>query len=263
MRGKIIHYNASDGKGLVAATGQQFAFQIGQWRSDSAPAVNQTVELQFGEDGTLQSLAKVGDEVLLREKASELAGRLGGVGGAALGTLKANSPGTAEGLQGGITRLGKPVLGLYAVFAVSALLLPYLKIRHPFGGEGRSFSLVGLSDLSQQLGTSVGGSFLPWLAILACALPLFWRSRIAWLALLLPLLATLKPFWDVAWAIRKVTQQASQFDARIGNAIAGRLLDTLGTGVGLWLCLLTALALAAFGLKRTVLPPTDTATPQE
>ena len=79
MRGKIIHYNASDGKGLVAAAGQQFAFQIGQWRSDSAPAVNQTVELEFGEDGTLQSLAKVADEILLREKASELAGRLGGV----------------------------------------------------------------------------------------------------------------------------------------------------------------------------------------
>ena len=263
MRGKIIHYNASDGKGLVAATGQQFAFQIGQWRSDSAPAVNQTVELQFGEDGTLQSLAKVSDETLLKEKASELAGKLGSVGGAALGTLKANSPGAAAGLQGGLARLGKPALGLYAVFAVSALFLPYLKIKHPFGGEGRAFSLVGLSDLSQQLGASVGGSLLPWLAILSCALPLFWRNRFAWLALLLPLLATLKPFLDVVWAIRKITRQASQFDARVGSAIAERLLDTLGTGFGLWLCLLTALALAAFGLKRTLLPPTDTAIPQE
>ncbi len=256
MRGRIIHYNASDGKGLIAANERQFAFDIGQWRSDSAPAVNQTVELNLVED-TLQSLARVSDEVLLKEKASELAGKLGGVGGAALDSLRAGAPDTATGMQGIVARMGKPLLILHAVFAVSALMLPYLTIKAPMGPATRSFTLAGLADLSQALGTAVGGSLLPWLAILSIAVPLFWRSRWAWLALLLPLLATLKPALDLFSAVRQVTAQASQFDARVGSAVAKQLLDMLGTGIGLWLCLLAALGIGALALKRALLPPAD------
>ena len=255
MRGKIIHYNANDGKGLVAANERQFAFGIDQWRSDTAPAVNQTVELQLADDG-LKTLARVSEETLLKEKASELAGKLGGVGGAALGSLKHSSPGGAANLHGAVARMGKPLLGLHALFVLSALALPYLRVTAPFGG-GRSFTLVSLSELASQLGSPVGGSILPWLAILSLAVPLFWRGRWAWLALLLPLLATLKPGLDVFSAIRKATAQASQFDSRVGTAVAERLLEMLGTGMGLWLCLATALGLAAFALKRTLLPPAD------
>ena len=45
MRGKIIHYNGNDGRGLVAADTRQIPFEIGQWRSDTAPSLNQIVDL--------------------------------------------------------------------------------------------------------------------------------------------------------------------------------------------------------------------------
>lgn len=255
MRGKIIHYNGGDGKGLVAADGRQFAFSIDQWRSDSAPAVNQTVELVI-EGDTLQSLARVSDEALLKERANELAGRLGGMGGAALGSLKSASPGAAEGLQGGVARLGKPLLVIHALFALAALFFAYIKITPPFGGSV-SYSLVGLSGLSEQLGGSVGGALLPWLAILSIGLPVFWRSRWAWLALLLPLLATIKPMLDVFAVTRKVSAGVGQIDAGMARMMREQMMDMLGTGMGLWLCLATSLALAAFAVKRALLPPAD------
>lgn len=253
MRGKIIHYNANDGKGLVAAGERQFAFGIVQWHSDSAPAVNQTVELRLAGD-SLQSLARVTGETLLKERVSTLAGKLGGMGGAARESLRGGSAGS--GLRDAMARLGWPVLGLHVLFVAAALFLPYLKITPPFGG-GRSFTLMDLPALSTQLGSPVGGRVLPWLAILALAMPLFWRRRWAWLALLLPLLATLKPGWDLFSAIRKATAPASPFDARMGAVVAGRLLEMLGAGTGLWLCLIAALGMAAHALKRTLLPPAD------
>jgi len=47
MRGTIVHYNATEGRGLIAARdGAQYPFAITAWRTGIAPRVNQTVELQ-------------------------------------------------------------------------------------------------------------------------------------------------------------------------------------------------------------------------
>ena len=47
MRGTIVHYNATEGRGLIAARdGRQYLFQIGLWRSGIAPVVNQVVEME-------------------------------------------------------------------------------------------------------------------------------------------------------------------------------------------------------------------------
>lgn len=254
MRGKIIHYNGSDGKGLTAASGRQFSFDISQWRSESAPAVNQVVDLQL--DGEVVSaIRRVPDEVLLREKAAEVVGRLGGLGAAALGNLRGNTPAAGEGAPTMVDRLGRRLIAVHALFAVSALALPYLRITHPFVGSSRSFTLAGLADMSSQLGSGIGGGVLPWLAIGAIAVPLFWRSRWAWLALLLPLLASLVPVWDLFAAIRRTTSQASAFDQRLGSAVTEQLLKMLDTGPGLWVCLATGLVLAVFTAKRILLPP--------
>lgn len=77
MRGTIVHYNANDGHGLIAARdGRQYPFQIGLWRSGIAPKVNQAVALEA--DGlrvTAVSLVPAG--VLLRERTQRLLARLG------------------------------------------------------------------------------------------------------------------------------------------------------------------------------------------
>ena len=43
MRGRIIHYNGNDGRGLIATDNRQLPFEIAHWRSDTAPAVNLVV----------------------------------------------------------------------------------------------------------------------------------------------------------------------------------------------------------------------------
>lgn len=253
MRGRIIHYNGNDGRGLIAADNCQLPFEIAYWRSDTAPAINQVVELKMAGD-ILESVTRIADDVLLKEKASELAGRLGAASGAALHSLKDAAP---AGTTNGVVRLlGKPLLMAHAIFAFSALMLPFLSI-DPLGLGGRSFTLAGLSEASEAMGTSVGGALWVWLAILSIALPVFWRNRVAWLALLLPLFATLKPGIDLALAASKATRGLNDsFESQLQRQIVEQLLEALQIGFGAWVCVLAALVVAAFGLKRVLLPPT-------
>lgn len=250
MRGRIIHYNGSDGRGLIATADRQIPFEIAQWRSDTAPVVNQIVEIQLSGDA-LASVSRVPDDVLLKEKAGQLASKLGSAGGAALQSLKDSSPTSAP--NGWWNTLGKPLVIAQAVFTLSALALPFVTISAPFG-IGRSFTLAGLAGLSEQMGTSMGGALLVWLGILSIAAPLLWKSRWAWLALLLPLIATLKPALDITAGIRKASSGMGQMlGAEVSSRMTQQLLDMLGTGIGLWVCLLSALFIAALGAKRALL----------
>ncbi len=249
MRGKIIHYNGADGRGLVAAGERQFPFEIARWRSDTAPAVNQVVEVVLSGE-TVASLSRVAEDVLLKEKAGQLASRLSSAGGAALQSLKESAPGVGTAGPGWLGALGKSLLIAQGAFALSALALPYVSV-NPMGVGGRSFTLAGLSEISGQMGASVGGAFWTWLAIASIALPVFWKSRWAWLALLLPLLATLKPILDMGSAVRK----ASEALGGMGSRIADQVLDMIEPGLGFWICLLAALSIAGIGLKRVLLPP--------
>lgn len=252
MRGRIIHYNGSDGRGLVAAGSRQFPFEIAHWRSDTAPTVNQVVDMALAGD-LVDSLTRVPEDVLLKEKAGQLANRLGTAGGAALQSLKESAPdGTTVG-SGWLTRLGKPLLVAHALFVISALAMSYVHVG--LGRAGRSFTLHGLSALSESLGASVGGAFWTWMAILSVALPLLWRRRWAWLALLLPLLATLKPLLDFAAAARDASREmGTMFGSRAGSRMMNQMFEMFDSGVGFWVCLLTALFIAMVGMKRALLP---------
>ncbi len=254
MRGKNIHNNGADGRGLIAADNRQLPFEIGHWRSDTAPAINTTVDLVLAGDA-IDAVTRVPDEVLLKEKASKLAGKLGSAGDAALQSLRDSAPRDAtQGIGAGWSRLGKPVLIAQAIFALSALALPYLAISTPFGG-GRSFTLAGLSEISQQLGSPVGSTFWLWLAIASIGVPMFVRHRLAWLALLLPLFAVIKPVIDMAAAARQASRQlGGLMGSDMSGQIAQQIADMLQPGIGAWLCLFSALFLAAVGAKRTLLP---------
>ena len=256
MRGRIIHYNGNDGRGLIATDNRQLPFEIAHWRSDTAPVVNVVVELSMAGDA-LEAVTRVPDDVLLKEKAGQLASKLGTAGGAALQSLKdAAPPNTSASATGGWQLLGKPLLIAHGVFAFSALMLPFLSI-DPIGLGGKSFTLAGLSEASEAMGTSVGGALWVWLAILSIALPVFWRNRLAWLALLLPLFASLKPGIDLALAAAKATRGLNDsFESQLQRQIVEQLLEALQIGLGAWVCVLAALVVAAFGLKRVLLPPT-------
>lgn len=48
MRGTIVHYNANDGRGLIAARdGGQYPFGIEAWRSGVSPKPDQVVDLSI------------------------------------------------------------------------------------------------------------------------------------------------------------------------------------------------------------------------
>jgi len=256
MRGKIIHYNGADGKGLIAADQRQIPFNISHWRSDTAPAINQVVDVALLGDA-LDSVTRVTDDVLLKEKAEHFAGKLGSAGGAALQSLKqATPPGMSGDRAGALQFLGKPLLVAHGLFVFAALLLPFLSI-NPLGLGGKSFTLAGLAEASEAMGTSVGGAVWVWLAILSIALPVFWRHRMAWLALLLPLFAAIKPGIDLALATSKATSAlGDSFEAQLQRQIVEQLIDALQIGIGAWVCVLAALVVALIGIKRVLLPPT-------
>lgn len=255
MRGRIIHYNGTDGKGLISANQRQIPFEISHWRSEIAPAINQVVDLVLDGD-TPTSVTRVTDDVLLKEKATDLAGKLGAAGGAALHSLRDAAPGNiSQAPTGALQRLGKPLLIAHGIFAFSALMLPFLSI-NPLGFGGRSFTLGGLSAASEAMGTSVGGTLWVWLAILSILLPVFWRNRLAWLALLFPILATVKPALDLALAASKATSAlGDSFESRLQRQIVEQLIDAIQIGSGAWVCVLAAIVIGAIGLKRVLLPP--------
>src|SRR5690606_32672279 len=116
---------------------QQFAFEISQWRSSVAPATNQVVEMDLA-DGKISGVSQVSDEILLKEKASAFAGKLGTAGTAALQSLKDSAPTDAGPAANLVARLGKPLLVAQGLFALGALFLPYMKINNPLLSQGFS-----------------------------------------------------------------------------------------------------------------------------
>lgn len=250
MRGRIIHYNGNDGKGLISADNKQYPFEIGQWQSETAPTLNTVVD--FDSDAERPSaVRRVSDEVLMKEKASELAGKLGAFGGAAL--QSAQGAATQSNLGNPVDRVGKPALISQALFAVGALFLSFVKINGGFG-PGMGYTLAGLSKLSEQMGVSMGSGLLVWLAIGSLLVPMFWRHRLAWLALLLPLVATLKPAWDISSAMHGMASQSGMGN-EFSQAMSKQLSDMIDPGLGAVVCVLSALVLALIAIKRFLLTP--------
>jgi hypothetical protein len=250
MRGRIIHYNSNDGKGLISADNKQHPFEIAQWQSETAPAVNAVVE--FDSDGERPSaVRRVSDEALMKEKASELAGKLGKFGGAALQGAQ-GAAGTPE-VGALLARVGKPALIAQAAFVVGALSMAFLKINSGFG-PSQGFTLVGLSKFAEQTGLSMGSGLLVWLAIGSLLVPLFWRHRLAWLALLLPLIAVLKPIWDMSRAVNSMATDAGM-GAEFSRAMAKQMDEMFSMGLGAWVCGLAGLCLAGIAVKRMLIGP--------
>ena len=243
MRGRIIHYSDRDGRGLIAAGNRQFPFAIRHWHSGISPAVNQVVELTLAGDA-LQAVALVPVHVRVRERAGQLARALANaLGRATPDAGDASAPALGPGPGGRL-------LAAYALFALSAGLLPFVSVADASATGHRSFTLFGLAGAPPVPGGSASGAYLPMLATLSFALPLAWRSRAAWLALLLPLLATLGPLFDIFAAVRAAGAMGVAPGTGPLPQATGALAALPCIGAGAWACLLAALSIACAGLKR-------------
>ncbi len=266
MRGKIIQYNGADGSGTIVVEGRQHPFVLAAWRGDSAPGVNKTVEVTFDGDA-ISAITAVGEDVLLKEKAAELSGKLGasfnrlrasipasaGAGSTAAATDAATPPGAAAptpatnyGAPGNaitvnaiLERYGKTILIAWAVFLVGSLAFNAISIS--MMGQGMGKSLFDVASAMGQFGAGGGGmvKVLLVLGYASIAVPLFWRDRRAWFVLVVPLVAVL-------WAIVSVMHALDSVPSGFGQSIA----DMFHVGFGFYLSLIAAIVLAAFGVKR-------------
>ncbi len=254
MRGKIIQYNGADGNGTLVVQGKQYRFALDAWRGNSAPAVNKVVEVTLDND-LVTTAVSVGEDVLLKEKAAELGGKLGTLlhkiptsmpsSGAAASapTLAGAAPGSVvpggTAMAGSIVeRYGKPILIAYLLFLLGTLAFNAVSVS--MLGQGMGKSLFDISSLMSQFGGG-GGSIkaLLLLGYASIATPLVWHDRRAWLALALPLLALL---WAVFSAVHALNS--------VGGNFTEGMSDFVSIGFGFYLSLIAALALAVLGVKH-------------
>ncbi|HWU78393.1 MAG TPA: hypothetical protein VN043_17990 [Rhodanobacter sp.] len=254
MRGKIIQYNGADGSGTLVVDGRQHRFALEAWRADSAPTVNKVVEVTLDND-LVSTVTAVGDDVLLKEKAAELGGKLGTLLHKIPASMPSRASGTtAEGVAtpaaapGGammagsiVDRYGKTILVAYLLFLIGTLAFNAVSVSA--FGQGMGKSMFDIAGLMSQLGGSGGGSIkaLLLVAYASIATPLLWQDRRAWFALTLPLLALL-------WAIFSALHALSS----LGSGVADGMSDFFSISFGFYLSLIAALALAVLGTKRAL-----------
>lgn len=244
MRGKIIHYNTNEGGGIIMAEGRQYPFTIAAWTAEAVPAAGKTVEITIEED-SVTAVSVIGDDVLLKEKAAELGGKLGSaLGNIDLSSLKAGASSLTTGENSTaagsvVERYGVIMLAAYGLFLIGSLVFNAVSISIFGNSMGRS--LFEIASLLSQTGANGGGGIklLLVLAYFGVALPIIWRDRRAWLALLLPALAT-------AWAIISVLRIMNS----MGSEVAGAMGNVFSIGFGLYLTIAAAVVLAAGGAKR-------------
>lgn len=260
MRGKIIQYNGADGSGTIVVDGRQHPFVLAAWRGNSAPAVNKTVEITLDGD-TISAITAVGDDVLLKEKAAELGGKLGSLwtkipsGAAANASANDSAPGasaqaaSAPSAPGGpitaqavLQRYGKAIPIAWVLFVLGTFAFNVVSVQLPMMGNGFGKSFFDVADLFSQMGVSGSGGMVKLLLVLgylSIAVPALWRDRRAWLTLAIPLLAVL-------WAIFSVIHTLDS----VGGGMAQGVSDFFSLGFGFYLTLLAALALAVLGVRK-------------
>jgi hypothetical protein len=265
MRAQIIQYNGSDGTGRVFADGRQYAFEIGMWRSPSVPAAGRVVEIELAND-VITGVTTVPEDVLLREKATELgsklsafagslssqvssrwsAARADGAGDAAPATAgsTAGAPAAVARVNAGaggtpIERYGKWLLGAYVVFVLATFTLN--AVRMSMFGQSLGWSLFDIGGYMSRMGAGGGGTIklVLIIAYAAALAPLVSHSRNAWLGLAAPLLA-------IIWAIVSALHVVSS----LGDRISGEMANVFGLGFGFYLALISAVVLSAGGMLR-------------
>ncbi len=264
QRGRIIQYNPLAGTGIVAVGDAQRAFEIRHWRGAEAPQLNRIADVEE-EAGIVTLVAPVPERVLLAERASELKAGLGALGsslGAIGATLGARAAASAAGTRpdaapagAGVAapRLDRTVVGGYALFVVATAFLTFVSIEIPFAGD-RGVTLLAATGLADQAGA--GAARLLLLAAYASALvPLVWKDRRAWLALLLPLAAL--AIMGLS-AERALTAQFGGADdgaaAFLGEQAVEEMrraaAEMVSFGLGLYASAAAGVLLAAVGVRR-------------
>ena len=228
MRGTILMWSGD--KGVISADGQRYDFGINEWKGNTAPAANLTVDVVVT-NGRLSSATPVNESDLAKEKMAALTGQGGKVAKAVFADV------------------GKDVAIAYGVFLVAALFLSVIS-----AGGIITLKLTNLlSDNMGMMGNGKG-TFLVLLATATIAVPYFWKHKFAPLAFLGPLLVTLMAFWPLYDQYRQQQKQVAamgefgQMMGQMAPQMGGGGISDLGFGA--WVIIAVSVYLAFKGVMR-------------
>jgi hypothetical protein len=244
VRGNIIKVpDATPGLLMINHNQRQFTLE-GVWKSATAPAPNQTVDVELDEAGNVTGISVVDPAQIARERFHELSGKVGGkLGEITQGQGKDAVNIAKEFLRKLTARVGAVTLGATVLLWISLFFLPGYKFDLGFIGS-QTYTLwdfIGLK-LTMGGGTEISHGFWGLIGIVAILAPIvvpFIPNPLAKFGNALPLAYLAIAILMERSSIAKVIQVAGVPDTGLG----------LSMQIGTYLALACSLLLAAMILK--------------
>lgn len=193
-RGRILR-DTSGGEGLVFVDGNQYAFRLeGMWKSEFAPKVNMTVDVEFDEAGKVVGLRSVSGSNVAGEQAAQA------IGAAQEKARQVAAEFQSKGLpvvQEYAKKIGYPVLGALFAVILGWFFLPAISAELGFLGKNSVTFYQGLKFLNSGGVAAMGGGsagiygLLCFLSLLAVLLPYVWKHPRSGFAMAAPLVLML------------------------------------------------------------------------
>lgn len=252
-RGKILR-DTNAGPGLLFIDGQQFPFTLEKnWKSGAAPTVGMVVDVEITDANEIASIAPIDETQLAKEQAEK-----------ALSYMKGTASKTASGV---ISVVGVQVLVAIAVLALGWFYFDLFSLRITKGYVGH-YSFWTVLSIANSVDGAIGPSDLranghagifglaAIIALLAPALPSFWKDSRAHLGGLLPLalmvIVTGLLSYKIYDGIQQAHAAAEMFGGERGrqmmddmaSSAMSDMLDAFSLGIGLYVSLAASLYLA-------------------
>ena len=263
-RGRILR-DTTTGEGLVFVDGNQHAFRLeGMWKSEYAPKVNMTVDVEFDDAGRLVALRNVsGGGGAAGEQAAQA------IGAAQEKAKQVAAEFQAKGLpviQQYAKHIGYPVLGALFAVILGWFFLPAISAELGFLGKNSVTFYQGLKFLNSGGVAAMGGGsagiygLLCFAALLAVLLPYVWKHPRAGYAMASPLvllLLVLLISWMKMNEQFEAGQQAAgafggaeyqQMAKQMADQAAAEMRKAISIGFGAYLAFAGAIYLAWRGI---------------
>lgn len=230
MRGNIIMWNGE--KGIVAASGERYDFDINTWKGDVAPKTDMPVMLTIS-NGVLSAVNPLASADLTKEKINKMSGEGSKI---------------AKGI---FDDVGIDVAIAYGAFALVALFFTFMSGSGPL--KSLAMGMPATLNASGGIASISNGGFgllLILLSVATIAVPYFWKNKFAPLAFAIPLLVTLYAAFKVYQLnapIRDMTKQLGAMGGAYGKALAS---SGFSLSVGGYLALAIGVYLAFRGVTR-------------
>ncbi len=226
MRGKVLR-DTSRGNGLLIAEGRQFQFTLeDQWGGDSAPAVNQTVDMAFDAEGRLTRVMPVDSSQLATERTRKamLIAKSEGGRWFTQATTKLDR-GAAVGAL--LLLLGTTFFSFFSVrlMGAHAVDLSFYDLLGFINGGNIQMALMGR-------GSGVGVYGILWAAaVFGPLLPSLWRARRAKWMFFMPMALWLGALLGGTVSLQRAMNTGRELAGFIGGPSARSLGNDMAMGV--------------------------------